>query len=241
MPSWEGEFWDGWPFWPFTLDKLGGNMVQRKVSWLIFGVFFLALGCGGDVDKGGIGERQPVAELEQRSMARDAAVVVTETLSVIRHDTIQTIAFDTVRTVIYDTVRVEQHVTIYDTVRTVTLETEPDPALSPKEAINPHELVAMKDGLSQGHMPEGALAAIVGKTPEFGTVSLAQLDSVQSDLIAHIFRVPAVSLKSFRWGSYPAPENTDLTGKTFLTVWVGSSDEARRTILVDSTGQIAER
>ena len=216
-------------------------MVQRKVSWIIFGFLFLALGCGGDVDKGGIGERQPVAELEQRSMARDAAVVVTETLSVIRHDTIRTIAFDTVRTVIYDTVRVEQHVTVYDTVRTVTRISESEPAPSPEETIDPQDLVAMKDDLSQGYMAEKALNTIVSRTPEFSTVASTQLSAIQGELLAHVFGVPGASLKSFRWGSYPAPENTDLTGKTFLTVWVGESEESRRTILVDSTGQIAEK
>jgi|SaaInl7_200m_RNA_FD_contig_61_7967_length_1185_multi_2_in_0_out_0_2 hypothetical protein len=216
-------------------------MIQRRVGGLILVVFFLALGCEGDVETEGSAEGQPIAELEPRSVAGSVAAVTPETISVVRLDTIQTIAFDTVRTVVYDTVRVEQHVMVYDTVRVATPVSEPDPVLSPKETIDPQELITMKDGLSQGHMPERALAAIVGKTPEFSTVSLAQLDSVQSDLIAHVFSVPGVSLKGFRWGSYPAPKNTDLTGKTFLTVWVGTSDESRSTILVDSTGQIAQR
>ena len=99
----------------------------------------------------------------------------------------------------------------------------------------------MKDGLLQGRMLEKTLAAIVGKTPEFSTVPFAQLDSIQSDLIAHAFGLPGALIQSFRWGPYLAAEDSDLAGKTFLTIWIGDSDEGRKTVLVDAAGQIAKK
>jgi hypothetical protein len=221
-------------------------MIRRGALGLFFGCFLLAFGCGGegcggDGEKGNAGMGQPVAELEQRSIAGSVATVTMETLSVTRYDTIRTIAFDTVRTVVYDTLRVEQHVTIYDTVRTVTLVPEPKETSPPKETFDPQELAAMKEALSQGRMSEKTLAAIVGKTLEFSTVAFTQLDSTQADLIAHAFGFSGASIRSFRWGPYPAAEPSDLAGKTFLTVWIGDSDESRKTVLVDAAGQIAKK
>jgi hypothetical protein len=218
------------------------TMIQRRVYGLLLGLLLLGFGCGGDGGKGNANDRQPVAELEQRSMAGSVATVTMETLSVTRYDTIRTITFDTVRTVVYDTVRVEQHVTVYDTMRTVTLVPELEQAPPPAKTLDPQELAAMKDGLSQGRMSEKTLAAIVGKTPEFSTVSFTQLDSIQADLIAHAFGFSGASIQSFRWGPYPAGESSDLAGKTFLTVWLGDPKEKREKVLVvDAAGQIAKK
>lgn len=222
-------------------------MIRRGALGLFSGLLLLGFGCGGD-GCGGDGGRtnagngQPIAELEQRSMAGSVATVTRETVSVTRYDTIRTINYDTLRTVVYDTVRVEQHVTVYDTLRTVTLVPEPEQIPPPKETFDPQELAAMKDGLSQGRMSEKALVAITGKTPEFSTVSFTQLDSIQADLIAHAFGFSGASIQSFRWGPYPAAEPSDLAGKTFLTVWLGDSKESKEKVLVvDAAGQIAKK
>lgn len=215
--------------------------MNRKSCWLICSFLTLLVGCGGNDGRGDATKTQPIAELEQRSMAGTVATVTMETVSVTRYDTIRTVTFDTVRTVVYDTVRVEQHVTVYDTMRTVTLVPEPEKVPPPEATFDPQELASMRDGLSQGRVSEKTLAAIVGKTPEFSTVSFAQLDSIQADLIAHAFGFSGASIQSFRWGPYPAAETSDLAGKTFLTVWIGDSDKSRKTVLVDAAGQIVEK